>query len=237
MKFRKITQLIIFISILFVFNGCFFTDLKKDETIVYEGKIFEAFDKSKPIDSVFIQGCSQKVLVLFSGAECDNETFTNKDGSFFITVEANGFESRGFRYRKEGYRNIDSCITLPNGKLECYLVALPTYFKLVGNGSSRNEFSYDKAIISFKTQTKDTVVNYFAKSFTNSNNGTSFYWSLDINSTKPTSDNSSLYTLVSDNSEVTIKADYLKNNNLLKTEFDTLFCKKGVGNGYRILKR
>lgn len=233
----KLKQLFPFLITIYFFYGCFLLDFNKDETIVYEGKIFEAFNKSKPIDSVLVEGCSQRVLVLFSKPECDTKTFTNNDGSFFITVDANDLESRGFRYFKEGYRNIDSCVTLPNGKFECYLEALPTFFRLIGSGSSNSEFSYDKAIVSYKTQTKDTVVNYYAKSFTNSNNGTSFYWSLNMNSTKPTSNNSSLYTLVSDNSKVTVKADYLKNNNLIKTDFDTLFCKKGVGNGYKILKK
>ena len=103
-------------------------------------------------------------------------------------------------------------------------------------GTSLVEFDYDKAVISYKTQDKDSVINYTSQSFIGNNNIMRYYWSSDPNITTYSSEINAIYDLVPDNSTVTLKGEYFKNGDLLQTEFDTLFCKKGVGNTYPIRK-
>lgn len=238
MKTRKNSIFLILIIGVFLIQGCELFTLDEEEVVTYEGRIFEAFDTSKPIDSVIVRGCKRSVLNFFPGpASCETETLTNSEGTFSISFEVNGLEGRGISYFKEGYINIDSCVTLNNGKLECFMKALPTYFRLISGSSSTREFDYDNVLVRYKMQTKDSMVNYTLKSLTgNNNNATYYFWSSDPSIVEPSSSNNAIYNLVLDNSTVTLQAEYSKNGNLLETEYDTIFCKKGVGNTYRINK-
>jgi hypothetical protein len=224
----------LFIIVISSFYGCFKFLSDDEETVVYEGKIFEAFDKSKPVDSVFVMGCTQEITFFPNWPTCDTLTLTNTSGRFSISFEAGNLESRGFSYGKEGYRSLDSCVTLNDGTLECYIKALSTVFYIYSPTSSK-PFTYDSLNVNIKTLTKDTIVKYKTKSYTNSYNGTSYYWSTDTN-TSSGSINSTTNIIVTDNSKVSLKADYYINNQLITTDLDTLFCKKGIGNKYKILQ-
>ena len=232
MKF--IEHLVFFMQLLSLFflAGCF--ELFPEETLVYEGKVVEGLNGTKPVEGVLVQGCTKNVFNLFpSLPSCDAETLTNSSGYFYLSFVAKGSESRGLLYSKEGYRSLDSCRTLSDGTYECYIEAKPTVFRIY-SPTSKEPFTYDSLKVNVATTTKDTIVHYFTGSYINTNGGTSYYWKTNRPS-KYRWNESYTSIIVENNSSVKIHADYYKNDSLKLTDLDSLFCPKGIGNKYRIL--
>jgi hypothetical protein len=228
MKFQLLMPSVFLI--LTTFSSCF--DLEK--TVVYNGRIVEAFDTTKPIDSVLVQGCIQEFSLLPDWPDCDTKTFTDHDGNFNISFETDGFERYFLSYRKEGYSSLDSCKTLPDGSLECYLLPLPTVFHIFSPFKDDLPFNYDSLVVLVRTVTIDTTIHYVTGSFQNSFGRTSYYWTYDPHSNSAWEKSSTIIKVL-DNSSVTIEAIYFSNKNKAKLDKVTLSCPKGIGNSYKIL--
>lgn len=216
------------------FSGCSEFELFPDKSIIFEGRIVEAFDSAKPLDSVRVRGCLQNIIQIPSWPSCDVETITDVNGRFRIEMKANNLTARGIQYDKEGYSSLDSCITKPNGELECYVRALPTIFYIFSPTKAENPFVYDSLIVNVSTDTRDTTVLYITRFFQNTQGGITYFWTNQSETVSPW--NKSYTTIqVSDNSIVKIKSEYYKNSILETIHFDTLFCRKGISTNYKIL--
>jgi hypothetical protein len=215
-------------------SSCFDFDLFPEKTVRYKGRIVEAFDTTKPVDSVLVQGCTQEFSLFPNWPTCDVETFTDINGNFNISFKADGLEGRGISYGKDGYSNLDSCKKLPNGALECYLQPLPTIFYIFSPSKNNTPFIYDSLVVQLYLETKDTIIHYVTRSNPNTSGGTYYYWTSDPNSNNQTWNKSYTNIKVLDNSSVSIKANYFKDNNEMKVDSVTLFCPKGIGASYKI---
>lgn len=215
-------------------TSCFNFDLFPEKKIVYKGRIVEAYDTTKPVDSVLVQGCIQEFSLFPNWPDCDIETYTDNNGSFYISFKTEGLEGHGLSYGKDGYSSLDSCKTMADGTLECYVQPLPTIFYIFSPTKNDVPFTYDSLVVQVQTETRDTTVHYFTGSFQNSFGGTSYYWT---SNPAPNLTWKRSYTVIKvlDNSSVTVDAIYFKNNNEMKTDNITLFCPKGIGNSYQIL--
>jgi hypothetical protein len=231
MKYLKVALFIVSLSAICALTSCF--ELFPDETVFYEGRVYEAFDKSKPVDSVLVQGCTQKLSLFPNWPSCDTETLTNSEGYFFIVFEADGLEGRAIFCSKEGYKSLDSCITLNDGTLECFIEPLPTVFYIY-SPTYTESLTYDSLKIFIQAEDLDTTVFYHTESFENTWGGTSFYWTTDTDLTFGSLE-SFTNIFVPDNSVVILTAQYFNNDEFIITDLDTLFCRKGVGNSYKIL--
>lgn len=216
-----------------ILSGC--RELFPEETVIYEGRIFEAYDLTKPVDSVLVVGCTQALTLFPSWPDCDAKTFTDSDGRFYISFQADGLEGRGIRYSKEGYANLDSCITLADGSLQCYIEPIPTVFYIY-SPTKKEPFSFDSLSVELRTAHKDTLIQYHTESFSNTQGGTSYYWTTDQDKVFDSFD-SHTHILVPDNSEVSLSSNYFKDRVLTHMGADTFFCPKGFGNKYKILYR
>lgn len=209
-------------------TSCF--ELFPEETVVYQGRIF---DTTKPVDSVLVQGCTQQLSLFPNSPNCDTETLSDAHGYFYIAFKVDDLEGRGISYGKEGYRSLDSCLTLNDGTLECYIQPLPTSFYIY-SPTTTEPFIYDSLTIQVLAEDRDTTVFYHVESFENTFGDTSFYWTTDSDLIYGTFES---YTDISvpDNSVITLLAEYFKSDELLVIDLYTLFCPKGIGNSYKIL--
>ena len=96
MKNLKFLLLTVSIAGLSLLTHCF--ELFPEEAVTYEGRIYESFDLTKPLDSVLVQGCTQQISLFPNWPTCDIETHTDEDGYFFISFQADGLEGRGIGY-------------------------------------------------------------------------------------------------------------------------------------------
>jgi len=135
------------------------------------------------------------------------------------------------RYGKEGYERMDTCVTQVDGTLNCFLNPLPTVFTVFATANSE-PFNYDSLIINVDSEDRDTTFFYRSVELSNER-GSSYYWTTDsiffYNQGEAYS-----YLFVPDNSTVIIEARYFNDSQFSFLDLDTLFCRKGVGNRYRI---
>lgn len=227
-------RLLIMFFIMTTFTSCYNFDSFPEKTVVYKGRIVEAYDSTKPVDSVLVQGCIQEFSLFPNWPDCDTETFTDSNGNFYISFKVDGLEGYGLSYGKEGYAGLDSCKTLPDGTLECYVQPLPTVFYIYSPTKNDQPFIYDSLVVQVQTSTRDTTVHYVTGSFQNTFGGISYYWTNDPDSNL-TWEKSYTVIKVLDNTSVTVDATYFKNNNAVKLDNVTLFCPRGIGSSYKIL--
>ena len=234
---RPLIFLLILSSTLFVSCERFFRNqINPIETVRYYGRIVEAYDANRPIDSVLVEGCNLSLFVAFipqGSAPCDTQVYTDSDGYFDLQFNVEKFDLRGLNYSKEGYITLDSCIILSDGSYECYLEPIPTRFYIYSPTKKGIPFIYDSA--SFKVQTTEIIetkgawtdyfINYWAD--------TVYEWNFHQD---PSSYSSNSFSWeIEDNSEVILEASYFNDDILVKIDIATILCPKGEGTGYKIL--
>lgn len=101
MNYLRVFIVISSFSILMVLTNC--VEVSPDKTMVFEGHVYEAYDTSKPVDSVVVRGCIPQVPIFPSYPNCEIETLTTFDGYFLISMEVNDLSGSGITYDKEGY--------------------------------------------------------------------------------------------------------------------------------------
>lgn len=234
MKSTKFLIVILLLAAMKILSSCNDFELFPDKTVYFKGRIVEAFDTNKPIDSVLVQGCTKRLSMWPSGRICDVETYTDSTGYFSLSFVAGGLEGRGINYKKNGYESLDSCKTLSDGTLECYIKPLPTIFYIYSQ-KRQQQLTYDSLTMKVSTETKDTTIHYFTRILPNIYGDTLYY--LAARKETYSLDESFTFIKVSDNSFVRVEAIYFKDKKYEKTDFDTVFCPKGMSTSYTIKQK
>ena len=178
MNYLRVFIVISSFSILMVLTHC--VEVFPDKTMVFEGHVYEAYDTSKPVDSVVVRGCIQQVPIFPSYPNCEIETLTTFDGYFLISMEVNDLSGSGITYDKEGYLSLDSCQTLSDGTLACFIEPLPTFFRVYSCTYSE-PLSYDSLSLSIALEDRDTLMLYRAGSCQNPFGEISYFFTSDEN--------------------------------------------------------
>lgn len=226
----KILSLLIILSMP-VLDGCI--ELFPEKTVQFTGRIVEAYDTSRPIDSVKVEGCTSTLTLFPTYPACVVEVYTDEDGFFDLQFTVEGLDARFIEYYKPGYINLDSCITLQGGRLECYMEPLPTHIYLGAATKRGAPLSFDSASISLINNNRDTTFNFIMNTSVASNKDTVYRWVFSNDPTLRLYRNARMS--VNDDSEVNVIARYFMNDSLKLTDSKSIFCKKAAGCHYRIL--
>lgn len=212
-------------------EGCM--ELFPEETVQFTGRIVEAYDSNRPIDSVRVKGCTSTSTLYSTYPVCLVEVYTDEDGFFDLQFTVEGIDARYIVFYKPRYINLDSCITLQDGRLECYMEPLPTEIYLASATKRNIPLLYDSASIKLINDNRDTTFNVIMKSSIAPNKDTLYHWVLS-NSPAPRLNKDALMP-VNDDSEVDVIARYFRNDSLKLIDSETIFCKKAIGCWYTIL--
>ena len=196
-------------------------------TMRVHGRVVEAFDSTRPVDSVFVEVC----LGLL-GQECPVSAYTDVDGQFDLSFETRKIQGRSLNYHRDLYGSLDRCDTLADGSLECYLEPYPTQFKIGAQYKKNIPFIYDSATFLIKTTNLEELKSARTEYYIDSNMDTVYYWT--FNESKP-DEVRYYYWTVEDNSEVNVIADYFQNGKLSRADSASIFCSKGYDTAYFIL--
>jgi hypothetical protein len=66
-----------------------------------------------------VSACKQSLSL--SPAECGSQKLTDENGWFRVRISHGLLDGVYLYYQKVGYEALDSCKTLKNGNLECYM--------------------------------------------------------------------------------------------------------------------
>ena len=228
---KKATHIFFAVIVLVFFTIQSCMDPFSERTVTANGRIVEGYDSDKPIDSVLIEVCTG-ILLPGPWFSCGNEEFTDADGFFHFELDVEPLTGIGLNLYKSGYSDLDSCITLSNGELECYMEPLPTNFYLNFRVKKQVQFLYDSATINVTNDAGDTTFYLVNDSYLDTNGNNVYTWKLISDEIQMRS--STVSMVVNDNSSVFIKGNYYQDQSLELIETDTLFAGKGIGIAYFI---
>ncbi|MCF6361630.1 MAG: hypothetical protein L3J29_12820 [Cyclobacteriaceae bacterium] len=224
---KKIIFYFTIIPFLFL-TGCredFFTQLiNPTRTERVQGRIVEAYDSTKPIDSVFIE--------INIGLSDEVSTYTDANGNFDVSFDIRKWQGQSFLYSHLLYRTLDECDTLSDGTIQCYLEPIPTEFKIWTECKTNTPFIYDSASFVMESTSMKESKNAHTEHYINTNMDTVFYWT--FTNPKP-NEVRHYYWTVEDNSYVNLISDYFQNGNLIRKDTASIFCSKGIDTAYIIL--
>lgn len=229
----KIISLLIILSTP-ALKGCIEIELFPEETVRVTGRIVEAYDTNRPIDSVLVRGCTSSFSLIFpTHPSCIEEVYSDHDGFFDLQFTVKNLDPRFIEYFKPGYINLDSCITLQDGNQECYMQPLPTEIRLGAATKRGAPILYDSATVKLINDNRDTTFNFIVHSSIASNKDSVYRWVLSEDPSLRLYRNARMP--VQDDSEVKVIARYFRNDSLRLIDSKTIFCKKAAGCHYRIL--
>ncbi|MGB3182983.1 MAG: hypothetical protein WBB45_16440 [Cyclobacteriaceae bacterium] len=227
MKFPKAIYAVLSLVLFIWISGCSVIDLFPEEKIVIEGHVYEAFDKTRPVQGVLVEGCTQKLSLISNHRDCKVETVTDSEGYFYLSFTVDGLEGSSYRFSKELYDSIEPCDVLPDGTLECYVRERETYFTISGGADVVDPIPYDSLTMQVSTTAGDTTLTYITSEHVYTE-GMTYHWAPRSNP----QGRASTRMKVADNSNVSYSAVYYRDSAAVLTESDQVFCAKGRGHIY-----